>query len=61
MNLNKRKNLPVILICQAVKAIKLRAYDYITRDFDYDTILNLSGRALEKQYDKKNYSTMTRK
>ncbi|MGA1871645.1 MAG: sigma-54-dependent transcriptional regulator [bacterium] len=37
----------------AVKAIKLGAYDYITKDFDYDTILNLSGRALEKQYDKK--------
>lgn len=37
----------------AVKAMKLGAYDYVTKDFDYDTVLNLVARALEKQYDKK--------
>jgi DNA-binding NtrC family response regulator len=37
----------------AVKSMKLGAYDYITKDFDYDSILNLVARALEKQYDQK--------
>ncbi|MEW6380020.1 MAG: sigma-54 dependent transcriptional regulator [bacterium] len=37
----------------AVKAIKLGAYDYVTKDFDYDSVLNLVARALEKQNDRK--------
>lgn len=37
----------------AVRAIKLGAYDYINKDFDYDLVLNLVGRALEKQSDQK--------
>jgi len=37
----------------AVRAIKLGAYDYVTKDFDYDIVLNLVARALEKQEDKK--------
>ncbi|MGA1876369.1 MAG: sigma-54-dependent transcriptional regulator [bacterium] len=37
----------------AVRAMKLGAYDYITKDFDYDHVLNLVARALEKQNDKK--------
>ncbi|MCL6582034.1 MAG: sigma-54 dependent transcriptional regulator [bacterium] len=37
----------------AVKAIKLGAYDYITKEFDYDLVLNLVARALEKQRDKR--------
>jgi len=37
----------------AVTAMKLGAYDYINKDFDYDAILNLVARALEKQHDQK--------
>lgn len=33
----------------AVKAIKLGAYDYITKEFNYDAIENLIHRVLEKQ------------
>ncbi len=36
-----------------VKAIKLGAYDYVTKDFNYDIVLNLVTRALEKQEDKR--------
>jgi two-component system response regulator AtoC len=33
----------------AVKAIKLGAYDYITKEFEYDTVENLVHRAIEKK------------
>lgn len=33
----------------AVEAIKLGAYDYITKEFEYDTVENLVHRALEKK------------
>lgn len=33
----------------AVKAMKLGAYDYITKEFNYDEVVNLVDRAIEKQ------------
>ena len=53
------ENIEVIIITvvkeidTAVKAIKLGAYDYVTKDFDYDAVRNLVCRALEKQANKR--------
>jgi DNA-binding NtrC family response regulator len=37
----------------AVKAVKLGAYDYITKDFDYDDVINRINRLIESQKKKR--------
>jgi DNA-binding NtrC family response regulator len=52
---NRYEDIEVIMITvvrevdTAVKAMKLGAYDYITKEFNYDEVINLVDRAIEKQ------------